>query len=69
LRPAQSRLGLSRSTFAQASDQIYWFAAVFAMRALYAAPKPVADNEQTIDWPDGPMTAAANSRQLWDAIR
>jgi hypothetical protein len=76
LRPAQSRLGISqRSTFVQAGDQIHWFAALFGLRALYTAAKPVADNRQIIDRPDGPMTsrqemtAAANSYQLRDAIR
>jgi len=59
---------LSRSRFARAGDQIYWFAA-FGLRALHAAPKSVADNKQTIDRPDGPMTAAVNFRQLPDAIR
>jgi hypothetical protein len=59
---------LTRSMFVQAAEQIYWFAAVFGLRALYAA-KPVADNMQTIDWPDGPMTSAVNSHQLRDAIR
>jgi len=67
---ALERIGsLSRSTFVQAGDQIYWFAAVFGLRALYTAAKPVADNKQNIDRPDGPMTAAANSHQLRDAIR
>jgi hypothetical protein len=72
LRIAQGSVAfgyLSRSTFVQAGDQIYWFAAAFALRALHAAPKPVADNKQTIDRPDGSMTAAANFRQLPDAIR
>ena len=59
---------LTRSMFVQAAEQIYWFAAVFGLRALYAA-KPVADNKQTIDCPDGPMTSAVNSHQLRDAIR
>src|SRR5260370_21346727 len=40
-------------------DQIYWFAAVFGLRALYTAPKPGADDKQTIGRPDGPMTATA----------
>ena len=57
------------SMFVQAGDQIYWFAAVFGPRAFVSCPKPAADNKQTIDPPDGPMTTAANSHQLRNAIR
>jgi len=59
---------LSKSTFVQAGDQIYWFAGHLG-RALYTVPKPLADNKQTIGRPGGPMTAAANSHKLRDAIR
>jgi len=55
--------------FVQAGDQIYWFAAVFGPRAFVSCPKPAADNKQTIDRPDGPMTGTAKSHQLRDAIR
>jgi hypothetical protein len=57
------------SGFVQAGDQISWFAAAFGLRALHAAPEPVADNKQSIDRPDGPMTATVNFRQLPDASR